>query len=103
MHKHVDHVNALGSVLAVSLKDKSGAGKLIRCVILCTKLMLMATGYTSSVAVGLRDTLLFDRSKVQIHSRILGNVIYLMASLTTTQSQLVAVQDTFKQKLDAMS
>lgn len=26
-HKRVDHVNALGSVLAVSLKDESGAGK----------------------------------------------------------------------------
>ena len=102
MHKHVDHVNSLGSVLSVSLKDKSGAGKPIRCVILCMKFILTIAGYTSSVAVGLRDTLLFDHSKVQIHSRILGNVIYLMASLTTTQSQLRAVQDTFKQKLDAM-
>lgn len=30
-HKRVDHVNALGSVLAVSLKDQSGAGESMHC------------------------------------------------------------------------
>ncbi|KAF1928024.1 PLP-dependent transferase [Didymella exigua CBS 183.55] len=83
-HERVDHVNALGSVLAVSLKDQSGAG------------------YTSSAAVGLRDALLFEHSKIQIHSRILGNVIYLMASLTSTGSDLHTVEEAFLQRLDAM-
>ncbi|KAF3044061.1 hypothetical protein E8E12_008573 [Didymella heteroderae] len=83
-HKSVEHVNALGSVLAVSLKDNSGAG------------------YTSSAAVGLRDALLFENVSVQIHSRILGNVIYLMASLTSTKRDLSAVEEAFMQKLDAM-
>lgn len=53
--------------------------------------------------MGLRDALLFDHSKVQIHSRILGNVIYLMASMTTTQKQLEVVEETFLAKLDAMN
>lgn len=65
--------------------------------------MLRSPGYTSSAAVGLRDALLFDHSKVQIHSRILGNVIYLMASMTTTQKQLEVVEETFLAKLDAMN
>ncbi|KAF1362755.1 PLP-dependent transferase [Lizonia empirigonia] len=59
-------------------------------------------GYTSSAAVGLRDALLFGHSNVPIHSRILGNVIYLMASMTTMPSQLRTVEEAFRQKLDAM-
>lgn len=39
---------------------------------------------------------------VQIHSRILGNVIYLMASMKTTPGALKTVQEAFQQKLDAM-
>ncbi|KAF2994495.1 hypothetical protein E8E13_002183 [Curvularia kusanoi] len=81
-HKRVDHVNALGSVLAVSLKDESGAG------------------YTSSAAVGLRDALLHGNNKVQIHSRILGNVIYLMASMKP--DSLGAVEEAFEAELNAM-
>jgi dethiobiotin synthetase/adenosylmethionine--8-amino-7-oxononanoate aminotransferase len=64
--------------------------------------MLNRTGYTSSAAVGLRDALLFDHSKIQIHSRILGNVIYLMASMTTKRKSLDVIEETFRQKLDAM-
>jgi dethiobiotin synthetase/adenosylmethionine--8-amino-7-oxononanoate aminotransferase len=102
-HARIDHVNALGSVLAVSLKDKSGAGKSTHLFNRRLGIMLTSPGYTSSAAVGLRDALLFDHSKVQIHSRILGNVIYLMASMTTTQRQLEVVEETFLAKLDAMN
>ena len=101
-HTRVDHVNALGSVLAVSLKDKSGAGKSLSLWSLRSTVVLTFAGYTSSAAVGLRDTLLFDHAKVQIHSRILGNVIYLMASMTTTRNQLETVEETFLAKLNAM-
>jgi dethiobiotin synthetase/adenosylmethionine--8-amino-7-oxononanoate aminotransferase len=59
-------------------------------------------GYTSSAAVGLRDALLFGRDKIQIHSRILGNVIYLMASLTSSRGDLRAVEQVFLTKLDAI-
>ncbi|KAF2129586.1 PLP-dependent transferase [Dothidotthia symphoricarpi CBS 119687] len=83
-HKLVDHVNALGSVLAISLVDKTGSG------------------YTSTAAVELRDALLNEPSfaQVQIHSRILGNVIYLMASMTSKPGHLAAVEAAFEEKLD---
>ncbi|KAF2856472.1 PLP-dependent transferase [Plenodomus tracheiphilus IPT5] len=82
-HERVEYVNALGSVLAVSLVDEGGSG------------------YTSSAAVGLRDALLHgsSASDVQIHSRILGNVIYLMASMTATREHLASVEAAFTEKL----
>ncbi|KAF2688162.1 PLP-dependent transferase [Lentithecium fluviatile CBS 122367] len=65
-HPRVDHVIAIGSVLAISLKDQSGSG------------------YTSNAAAGLRDALLYEAlpGETRIHSRVLGNVIYFMASMT---------------------
>lgn len=102
-HNRVEHVNALGSVLAVSLKDKSGSGKSKSPIRVCSNSMFTFVGYTSSAAVGLRDALLFDHGRVQIHSRILGNVIYLMASMTSTKNQLEGVEREFRQKLDALS
>ncbi|EUC45317.1 hypothetical protein COCMIDRAFT_95822 [Bipolaris oryzae ATCC 44560] len=83
-HDQVGHVNALGSVLAVSLVDGHGSG------------------YTSSAAVGLRDELLRgspEAPQVQIHSRILGNVIYLMAGMLTTRRHLEDVERAFIEKL----
>ncbi|KAF2031569.1 PLP-dependent transferase [Setomelanomma holmii] len=87
-HDRVDYVNALGSVLAVSLVDKSGS-----------------SGYSSSAAVGLRDRLLneISRTQVRIHSRVLGNIIYLMASMTSKPKHLAAVEAAFTEKLNALS
>ena len=53
----------------------------------------------------MRDALLTDRSKtaVNVHARVLGNVIYFMASLTTTPKDLNAVSEALKQKLDLVS
>lgn len=60
--ERVDSVWALGSVLAISLKDPKGAG------------------YTSNVARGLQQKLLNGGMREwNIHSRVLGNVLYLMA------------------------
>ncbi|KAJ4301374.1 hypothetical protein N0V90_003466 [Kalmusia sp. IMI 367209] len=86
-HASVDHVIALGSVLAVSIKDREGSG------------------YTSNAALGLRDALLNDvtNTKISVHSRVLGNVIYLMASLTTKPRDLEAVGDALKQRLNKVS
>lgn len=72
MTSRVSGVWALGSVLAVHLKDETGAG------------------YSSTAAVGLRNALAQgdvagSNGPWNIHSRVLGNVIYLMASQTTTQ------------------
>ncbi|KAL6709232.1 hypothetical protein ACN47E_001639 [Coniothyrium glycines] len=85
-HERVASVNAIGSVFAVSLKDESGSG------------------YTSSAAIGLRDALLHQASQkgLRIHSRILGNVIYLMASITTTSNHLADVEAAFIQRLDSV-
>ncbi|KAM3472342.1 hypothetical protein MY8738_008896 [Beauveria namnaoensis] len=71
MRTRVAGVWALGSVLAVHLKDEAG------------------TGYSSNAALGLRDSLAQGEAggsngPWNIHSRVLGNVIYLMASQTTT-------------------
>lgn len=78
-HPRVDHVNALGSVLAVAMSDSSGSG------------------YTSSAAIGLRDALL-NRSSV--HSRILGNVIYLMGSMTSKPQHLADIEAAFMRELN---
>nr|POF15286.1 bifunctional dethiobiotin synthetase/7,8-diamino-pelargonic acid aminotransferase, mitochondrial [Quercus suber] len=71
---NVDHVFALGSVLAISLKDPAGAS------------------YASTAATGLRDQMLADDGEWIIHSRVLGNVLYLMAALTTSAETLSGVE-----------
>ncbi|CAI6299495.1 unnamed protein product [Periconia digitata] len=85
-HPLVDHVIAIGSVLVVSLKDDHGSG------------------YTSKAALGLRDALLRDRigQNIHIHSRVLGNTIYLMASMTSAPSDLATIESAFMDQLKAM-
>lgn len=78
-HDKVESVFALGSVLAIFLKDPSGSG------------------YTSTAATGLRDRLLAGNgAEVEnvLHSRVLGNVLYLMASMTTTREALAGIERT---------
>ncbi|KAF2766319.1 onanonoxo-7-onima-8-eninoihtemlysoneda [Teratosphaeria nubilosa] len=73
----VDYVFALGSVLAISLKDAQGAG------------------YASAAATGLRDKLLAGSPGEDwvIHSRVLGNVLYLMAAMNTGRETIEAVEE----------
>lgn len=74
---NVDYVFALGSVLAISLKDPAGAS------------------YASTAATGLRDKL-FTGSPGEdwvIHSRVLGNVLYLMAAMTTKKETLEVIEE----------
>jgi len=82
-HASVDSVFALGSVLAVSLRDDKGGG------------------YTSTAAVGLRDQLIKVKEAEGdlIHSRVLGNVLYLMASMTSTKESLSSVEEVVKKAL----
>jgi dethiobiotin synthetase/adenosylmethionine--8-amino-7-oxononanoate aminotransferase len=106
MHEGVDYVNALGSVLAVSLVDVGGSGMLHDNALHSYKTSANDTiGYTSSAAAGLRDALLQDviESQVQIHSRVLGNVIYLMASMTAKREHLAAVEAAFAEKLQKVA
>ncbi|KAF4507677.1 hypothetical protein G6O67_004150 [Ophiocordyceps sinensis] len=73
---------ALGSVLAIHLQDS-------------------VTGYSSNAAVGLRDALRRrrDGSGANVHSRVLGNVLYLMASQTTTQSTIEQLTELVEESL----
>ncbi|KAG8630612.1 hypothetical protein KVT40_002231 [Elsinoe batatas] len=79
----VEGVFALGSVLAIELKDPEGGG------------------YASKASIGIRDKLLegileFNQA---VHSRVLGNVLYFMASLTTTPETISAVQTQIEKAL----
>lgn len=78
-HKYsVDNVFALGSVLAITLRDPKGT-----------------SGYASTAATGLRDRLLMKEGGdgSVIHSRVLGNVLYLMAAMTTPEETVRGIEE----------
>lgn len=82
-HKtQVSHINALGSVLSISLKDPAGGG-----------------GYTSTAATSLQKALLQPKNGWSIHSRVLGNVIYFMASQTATPAQIRQIEERIWEEL----
>lgn len=70
----VEGVWALGSVLAIHLRDPSGAG------------------YTSNAAQGVKEALSQWRDDVggswNVQSRVLGSVLYVMASQTTSEKSI---------------
>ncbi|KAF2493827.1 onanonoxo-7-onima-8-eninoihtemlysoneda [Lophium mytilinum] len=80
----VEGVVAIGSVLAITLIDESGSG------------------YNSNAAIKLRDTLLERGSRHDwgIHSRVLGNVFYLMGSMTSSSDTLRLVQKAVTKHID---
>lgn len=84
---NVEGVFALGTVLAVEMKDSEGAG------------------YTSKASIGVRDRLLEGRSELNqsIHCRVLGNILYFMASLTSTPETLETVATQIRTALDQSS
>lgn len=73
---------ALGSVLAIHLRDHE-------------------VGYSSHAAVSLRDALLdgSDGGAWNVHCRVLGNVLYLMAGQTTAPSSVDEIARLLRQKL----
>lgn len=82
----VEHVFALGSVVAICIKDPAGGG-----------------GYASTAATSLRDELLEEEKTTTttttrsdgavIHSRVMGNILYLMAALTTSEATLRGIEE----------
>lgn len=77
---------ALGSVLAIHLEDSEGAG------------------YSSNVAVDLQSALLkgdfgSEGERWNVHSRVLGNVLYVMTSQTTKQEDVERLQKLLRQAL----
>ncbi|KAJ4396709.1 hypothetical protein N0V93_000930 [Gnomoniopsis smithogilvyi] len=77
---------ALGSVLAVHLKDDAGAG------------------YSSNAAVNLRDALMCGEAEGpwNVHCRVLGNVLYLMASQKTTPVDIERLGDLLQKCVRAL-
>ena len=73
----VDSVFAIGSVLAISLKDAEGQG------------------YASKAAWSLRDKLLAGSPGEDwvVHSRVLGNVWYAMGAMTTSRETIQALEE----------
>ncbi|KAK8051874.1 bifunctional dethiobiotin synthetase/adenosylmethionine-8-amino-7-oxononanoate aminotransferase [Apiospora rasikravindrae] len=77
---------ALGSVLSIHLESPGGAG------------------YTSTAAVALRDALRAtnhgpSQNPWNLHSRVLGNVLYLMGSQTTGQEVVLEIEQLLRQHL----
>ncbi|KAK3073506.1 hypothetical protein LTR53_004845, partial [Teratosphaeriaceae sp. CCFEE 6253] len=74
----VDAVFALGSVLAITLRDPGGKS------------------YASTAAYALRDRLLAGgaegREEWGVHSRVLGNVWYAMAAMTTSRETVEGLE-----------
>ncbi|KAK9327947.1 pyridoxal phosphate-dependent transferase [Lipomyces starkeyi] len=69
-------VIGLGSVLAITLKDSAGSG------------------YTSTISQDLQSRLTQGNGREwNIHSRVLGNVIYLMSSLTSTSQNIRVIEE----------
>ncbi|KAB8073528.1 pyridoxal phosphate-dependent transferase [Aspergillus leporis] len=77
----VDGVFAIGTVLSISLKDMHGGG------------------YTSTAARGLQQRLSTSDGKFNVHSRVLGNVLYLMSSVTSQPEALRSIEGLLREAL----
>ncbi|KAG2418882.1 hypothetical protein HFD88_001984 [Aspergillus terreus] len=71
----VEGVFAIGTVLVIALKDAHGGG------------------YTSTAAKGLQEILLTGGPGFNVHSRVLGNVLYLMSSVTSRPEALRVIEE----------
>ncbi|KAI9670957.1 MAG: hypothetical protein M1831_005042 [Alyxoria varia] len=81
----VDSIWALGSVLSISLKDREGN-----------------SSYTSDAAKILQQNLLEDLHGEgwNVHSRVLGNVLYLMTSQTSEEKEVRKWETRVRQALE---
>ncbi|KAH7416881.1 onanonoxo-7-onima-8-eninoihtemlysoneda [Cadophora sp. MPI-SDFR-AT-0126] len=79
--RDVESVIALGSVLAISLRDQNA-------------------GYSSTAATGLQKRLLNRSVDFKIHVRVLGNVLYMMASQTSKPETTKSIEKFLVAELD---
>lgn len=56
-------------------------------------------GYTSTAAKGLQEYLSVGAKQFNVHSRVLGNVLYLMASTTSKSESLRALEGLLRSAL----
>ena len=102
----VDGVFAIGTVLSISLKDVQGGGKSplwfhphsafsgLTCDVSTAQI-----GYTSTAARGLQQRLSTTDGKFNVHSRVLGNVLYLMSSVTSQPEALRSIEGLLREAL----
>ncbi|KAJ5657569.1 uncharacterized protein N7484_001218 [Penicillium longicatenatum] len=77
----VESVFAIGTVLSISLRDAQGGG------------------YTSTAAKGLQQKLAAGGNQFNVHSRVLGNVLYLMSSVTSKPESLQELESLLRSAL----
>ncbi|KAL5339761.1 pyridoxal phosphate-dependent transferase [Aspergillus crustosus] len=77
----VDGIFAIGTVLSISLKDAQGAG------------------YNSTAAKGLQTRLAAGGAGFNVHSRVLGNVLYLMSSVTSKRETMRGIEGILREAL----
>lgn len=56
-------------------------------------------GYTSTAAKGLQQKLATGGDQFNVHSRVLGNVLYLMSSVTSKPESLREMEDLLRSAL----
>jgi bifunctional dethiobiotin synthetase / adenosylmethionine---8-amino-7-oxononanoate aminotransferase len=86
--RDVESVVALGSVLAISLHDRE-RGELPS---VSSPAGADRVGYNSSAAAGLLKKLLEGSEDFKVHSRVLGNVFYLMAGQMSKRKTLLSIE-----------
>ena len=79
----VTGVWALGSVIAITMHADDGAG------------------YESNAAAGIQASLQEGTGSWNAHTRVLGNVFYVITSLTTSRESIKAMQDVILEALQA--
>ncbi|KAJ5090998.1 hypothetical protein N7532_009682 [Penicillium argentinense] len=77
----VESVFGIGTVLSISLRDAEGGG------------------YTSTAAKGLQQKLAAGGDQFNVHSRVLGNVLYLMSSVTSKPESLQEMERLLRSSL----
>jgi dethiobiotin synthetase/adenosylmethionine--8-amino-7-oxononanoate aminotransferase len=94
----VESVFAIGTVLSISLRDAEGGGKKLKeySKSISTD---MSLGYTSNAAKGLQTKLSIGGDKFNVHSRVLGNVLYLMSSVTSKPDSLQEMEELLRSAL----
>jgi len=95
--RDVESVIALGSVLAIKLQDENSGKNSIST--LQEKDTDRRIGYSSTAATSLQKKLLEGSNEFKIHVRVLGNVLYVMASQTSRTEALRSIEKTL---LDAL-
>lgn len=95
----VESVFAIGTVLSISLRDAQGGGKSEAVDLSLNDLSNKTPGYTSDAAKGLQQKLAAGGEQFNVHSRVLGNVLYLMSSVTSQPESLQEMETMLRSSL----